>query len=75
MLNIDIKQAGQCFPDLIKQSEKGKEIIITRKGKPVVKLISVSAKRKKKRLFGSAKDYIKIANDFDAPLEDFKEYM
>ncbi len=75
MLNIDIKQAGQCFSDLIEQSEKGDEIIITRKGKPIVRLIAVSAKQKKKRLFGSAKDYIKIADDFDKPLEDFKDYM
>ena len=75
MLNIDIKQADQCFSDLIEQSEKGTEIIITRKGKPIVRLIAVSGKQKKKRLFGSAKDYIKIADDFDKPLQDFKDYM
>lgn len=26
------------------------------------------------RVFGSAKGLIKLANDFDAPLDDFKEY-
>lgn len=30
---------------------------------------------KKKRVFGSAKGLIKIAPDFDDPLEDFQEYM
>lgn len=30
---------------------------------------------KKERVFGSAKGLIKIAPDFDEPLEDFQEYM
>jgi len=29
----------------------------------------------KKRVFGSAKGLIKIADDFDAPLEDFGDYQ
>lgn len=31
--------------------------------------------KKKKRVFGSAKGLIKMAPDFDEPLEDFKDYM
>lgn len=30
---------------------------------------------KKARIFGCMKGKIKMAEDFDAPLEDFKEYM
>jgi len=30
---------------------------------------------KKPRIFGCMKGKIKMADDFDAPLEDFKEYM
>lgn len=29
----------------------------------------------KQRVFGSAKGLIKMADDFDVPLNDFKEYM
>lgn len=29
----------------------------------------------KERKFGYAKDFFKMSKDFDAPLEDFKEYM
>ena len=29
----------------------------------------------KKRRFGSAKGFFKINDDFDKPLEDFKDYM
>lgn len=36
---------------------------------------SVSKNRKVVPTFGSAKGKIKMAPDFDAPLEDFKDYM
>jgi len=29
----------------------------------------------KQRVFGSSKGLIKMADDFDAPLDDFKDYM
>jgi hypothetical protein len=32
-------------------------------------------KSQKKRVFGSARGLIKMAHDFDAPLDDFKDYM
>lgn len=35
----------------------------------------ILSKPKKKRKFGILKDQIKISEDFDEPLEDFKEYM
>lgn len=31
--------------------------------------------RKKPRVFGSLKGKIKMTDDFDAPIEDFKDYM
>jgi hypothetical protein len=40
---------------------------LKQKAKPNTKL--------KERKFGYAKDFFKMAPDFDAPLEDFKDYM
>ncbi|HWB63346.1 MAG TPA: DUF2281 domain-containing protein [Chitinophagales bacterium] len=37
-------------------------------------LSKIPAGKGKKRVFGSAKGTIVIHSDFDAPLEDFKEY-
>ncbi|MEA2604346.1 MAG: hypothetical protein QOF89_5338 [Acidobacteriota bacterium] len=34
-----------------------------------------SSTRPRQRTFGSAKGLIRIADDFDEPLEDFREYM
>ncbi|MBF0411218.1 MAG: type II toxin-antitoxin system Phd/YefM family antitoxin [Desulfamplus sp.] len=75
MLNIDIKQAATCFPDLLQKTIEGNEVLITQNGQPIVKLIDVRKKRKKKRQFGSAKGLIKMADDFDATPEDFQDYM
>lgn len=36
---------------------------------------SKESKRLKERQFGYAKDFFKMAADFDEPLEDFKDYM
>jgi prevent-host-death family protein len=74
MQNIDINQARQHFPELVEKSILGNEIIITRKGLPIAKIIGI-LKHKKQRQFGTAKGLIKMSDDFDKPLEDFKEYM
>jgi antitoxin (DNA-binding transcriptional repressor) of toxin-antitoxin stability system len=74
---VEIDQAETCFPDLINKTIEGDEIVITKSGKPLVKFVAIPDKKekKKKRVFGSAKGLIKIAPDFDEPLEDFKDYM
>ncbi|RYX78300.1 DUF2281 domain-containing protein [bacterium] len=36
---------------------------------------SKSTEQIKERQFGYAKDFFKMAPDFDEPLDDFKEYM
>ena len=41
---------------------------------PLAKIISITAARGP-RVFGSAKGLIHIADDFDAPLEDLRDYM
>jgi len=42
----------------------------------LIKLQETEKPKKKKRRFGSMKGLVEhIADDFDAPLEDFKDYM
>lgn len=75
---ISIKEASNTFFNLINMVLKGKEIIITQNNKPIAKLISIVMSKNhinKKIKAGSAKGQIKIADDFDEPLEDFNEYM
>jgi antitoxin (DNA-binding transcriptional repressor) of toxin-antitoxin stability system len=51
------------------------EVIITQGGEPLVKLVALTKQGRKYRQFGSAKGLIRMADDFDEPIEDFKEYM
>jgi antitoxin (DNA-binding transcriptional repressor) of toxin-antitoxin stability system len=61
------------LPDLIESVINGEEVVFTRDNQPVAKLVAV--KREKPRpQFGSAKGLFTLAEDFDAPLEDFDEY-
>lgn len=61
------------LPDLIESVINGEEVVFTRDNQPVAKLVAV--KREKPRpQFGSAKGLFTMAEDFDAPLEDFDEY-
>lgn len=74
MLNVDIGEAGDCLSELIDQSIGGKEVVITKGGQPLVKLVAL-ANQKRRRCFGSAKGLIRISDDFDEPLKDFQDYM
>ncbi|RPJ19467.1 MAG: type II toxin-antitoxin system Phd/YefM family antitoxin [Desulfobacteraceae bacterium] len=73
MSTINLDSAQTQLPNLIKEAISGKEVIITKDGKPLVKLVPV-ATPKSKPLFGSAKGLISMSEDFDAPLDDFQEY-
>ncbi|CAN2040194.1 Toxin-antitoxin system, antitoxin component, Phd-like and DUF2281 [Candidatus Magnetomoraceae bacterium gMMP-15] len=75
MLNIDIRKAENCFPDLIKKAINENEIIITKEGQPFVKLILLTKKTKRKREFGSSKGLIKMSEDFDKTPDEFRDYM
>lgn len=74
MQQITLAEASQHLPDLIEAALSGEEIIIIKDNQPVVKLTPVSP-LKHRRQPGSAKGLITISDDFDEPLEDFKEYM
>jgi antitoxin (DNA-binding transcriptional repressor) of toxin-antitoxin stability system len=75
MQQITLAEASQHLPELVEAAMNGEEIIITKDEQPVVKLTLVTQKTKRPPLFGSAKDFITISDDFDEPLEDFKDYM
>ena len=71
MTQIDIAQAKADLAKLLDLAIEGEEITIVRDNKPVAKISPV--KRPLKR--GSAKGKVWMSDDFDEPLEDFKEYM
>ena len=74
MRQIDLNEAKRHLVDFIDIALGGEEIVITHDDQPVLKLMPVAVP-KARRKAGSAKGLITMANDFDAPLEDFRAYM
>ncbi len=73
MSHVDVKQASIHLEELIEQASRGKEVVITKNDRPFARLSSAESKRQ--RQFGSIKGVIWMSDDFDEPLEDFREYM
>ena len=68
-MRINVYAAKTNFSKLLDKVEAGAEIVITRNGRPVAKLVSAGAATGKRKL-GRLKGKIRIGKDFDAPLPD-----
>ena len=74
MLQVNVHQAKTNLSKLIQKVIDGEEVIIAKGNQPVVKMVLLD-NLKPKRQLGTAKGMIKISDDFDESLEDFKEYI
>jgi prevent-host-death family protein len=74
MYQVDLEDAKTHLPDLVEAAISGVEVVITKDNRPVVKLVPLRPGRPHPR-FGSAAGLITMSEDFDAPPEDFKDYM
>lgn len=76
MQTVTIEDAQARLVELVEQLAPGAEVTITKGGSPMAKLVGLALPLTDPRRPGSAKAKILyMADDFDAPLEDFKEYM
>ena len=73
MQQFKIKDAQSRLEDLIESALEGKEIFIVKEDKKAVQLVPVHPPTRHAQ-FGSAKGLVKLSDDFDAPLLDFREY-
>ena len=75
MTTVTIEQAQAALPEIIQRLQPGEEIIITDEGQPLAH-VKKAERTSWPCKAGSAKDKILwIAPDFDAPLDEFREYM
>jgi prevent-host-death family protein len=73
---VDVVEAQEKLLELIEKTIAGEEIVITKDNEPVVKLVQTQAQKKRwPSKAGSAKGLVWISDDFDAPLDDFQDYM
>ena len=68
----NVGEAKARLPQLVRETLSGDEVIIAKDNKPLVKLVPLSTGGRKP---GTAKGQIWMSDDFDAPLEDFEDYM
>lgn len=73
-MEISVAEAKARFSEILKRAEAGETVVVTRHGKPVARLEAAQATSKLPRI-GAFKGEVWMSDDFDAPLEDFKEYM
>lgn len=74
MYSIALKDAQNQLEVLTAKVVTGEEVIITDDKGGAFQLIQINHKKPRPR-FGSAKGLISIAENFDEPLDDFKDYM
>jgi len=75
MQTVPLEKAQAALADLVKQVADGEEFIITQNGEPKAKLSAVASPKRMQAHAGSLPGKIWMSPDFDAPLDDFKDYM
>ncbi len=71
---VNMRDAKISFSRLVKRAAAGEEIIIAIRGKPMAKLTRI-VERREKIPWNIYKGKMEMADDFDAPLDEFKDYM
>jgi prevent-host-death family protein len=74
MTQVSVQEAQSRLADLVDAALRGEEVVIAQADRPLVRLAPVQTPKPRPR-FGSAKGLIVLGPDFDAPLDDFREYM
>jgi prevent-host-death family protein len=70
-LHYNVAEAKAHFSTLVRKALQGEDVVIARDNKPLLRLVPVGVQS---RTPGSAKGRIRIADDFDAPVEDLVPY-
>jgi prevent-host-death family protein len=75
MPTVTIEEAKANLETLIEQLQPGEEILITDHGQPLAQVKKAEQTSWACKAGSYRKDEFWMASDFDAPLDDFKEYM
>jgi prevent-host-death family protein len=74
MVQVTLEDAKSRLVELIEAVEQGETIVIAKDSHPVAQIQAIETAERRPH-FGSAKGSVWMADDFDAPLDDFAEYM
>jgi antitoxin (DNA-binding transcriptional repressor) of toxin-antitoxin stability system len=74
MKTYELSTSDAQLLDLIDQARPGEDVVLTKDRHPVARIIPLTANGRPTPRAGSLRGMIEMADDFDAPLEDFREY-
>jgi prevent-host-death family protein len=74
MRQFNIHEAKARLSELIQKAMLGEEVIIARDNKPVAKIVALRPLKIRRKLGTAKGKVLYIAPDFNAPLDDFKDY-
>ncbi len=75
MKTVSFEVAQTSLAELLEKVSGGEAITITRDGQPKAMLVTIPPSVRPRPQRGSLRGRIQIAPDFEAPLEDFKDYV
>jgi prevent-host-death family protein len=75
MATVTLQEAQATLSDLIHRLTPGDEVVITENDQPIARLVPALPTTKPRKLGSMRGTVLYMAPDFDAPLDDFKEYM
>ena len=73
MHQLKLEDAQPRLAELITEVANGEEVLITRRDGRAFRIVPAETRRPTPK-FGSARELIKMADNFDEPLEDFEAY-
>ncbi len=75
MVRVTLETAEHSFRQLVERAANGDEVLITGPtDKPLAKIVPARAAAGPRQA-GTARGKVWMSDDFDAPLDDFHEYM
>lgn len=74
MHQVNVDEATLQLPTLIDAAVRGEVVLITTRDQQTIRLVPIKHTKQPRRA-GSAKGMIRMTDDFDAPLDDFQEYV
>jgi antitoxin (DNA-binding transcriptional repressor) of toxin-antitoxin stability system len=73
-MQVSATEAATRLQELVDAAIDGEEVIICIDDRPAIKLVPIESIEPRRKA-GSAKGLIWMSDDFDEPLEEFREYM
>lgn len=71
--SMAIEEAGANLPQLVERAEHGQQVMLTRDGRPVARIVAVGVQGARPKAGYGKGTVLHMADDFDAPLPEFEQ--